>query len=199
MGAAHGARAVTGQEWGAHSPMGLANQGRRRMIGRGGAAATHSSYSGHSSRSRRRPPPRSMGQRPRAPPSGGWMGSGRTGHLLAPGSREFPKGPLRQLLVPLEGKGGPLEGKEVQRAGDLKAEVLGSTAPPPSAALRACASEGVRGGRGGGGTVWPSPTAWRVSDCPGSGSSAPLHVESLRVLPQVTSRQGVACSRPRSH
>lgn len=60
------------------------------------------------------------------------MGSGRTGHLLAPGSREFPKGPLRQLLVPLEGKGGPLEGKEVQRAGDLKAEVLGSTAPPPA-------------------------------------------------------------------
>lgn len=166
MGAAHGARALTGREWGAHSPVGLANQGRLRMIGRGGVAATHSSYSGHGSRSRRRPPPRSMGQRPRAPPSGGWMGSGRTGHLLALGSREFPEAPLRQLLVPLEGKGGG------GAAGwGLEAEVLGS--PPPSAALRACASEGVQGGRGGGGTVWPSPTAWRVSDCPGSGSSAP--------------------------
>lgn len=199
MGAAHGARAVTGQEWGAHSPVGLANQGRRRMIGRGGVAATHSSYSGHSSRSRRRPPPRSMGQRPRAPPSGGWMGSGRTGHLLAQGSREFPKGPLRQLLMPLEGKGGPLEGKEVQRAGDWRPRFWGA-APPPSAALRACASEGVRGGHGGGGTVWPSPTAWRVSDCPDSGSSAPPnpHVVSKGSTPSdVTTGGGTL--RPRGH
>lgn len=60
------------------------------------------------------------------------MGSGRTGHLLAQGSREFPKGPLRQLLVPLEGKGGgALEAKEVQRAGDWRPRFWG--APPPPA------------------------------------------------------------------
>lgn len=71
------------------------------------------------------------------------MGSGRTGHLLAQGSREFPKGPLRQLLVPLEGKGGgALEAKEVQRAGDWRPRFWG--APPPqrraaSLRFRGCA------------------------------------------------------------
>lgn len=70
------------------------------------------------------------------------MGSGRTGHLLALGSREFPEAPLRQLLVPLEGKGGG------GAAGwGLEAEVLGSPPPPAPrcepALLRVCKAGAV--------------------------------------------------------
>lgn len=62
------------------------------------------------------------------------------------------------------------------RAGD---ERLGCRGAPQSCASSLRASEGVRGGRGGGGVGCggaalsvPGPTAQRVSDCPGSGISA---------------------------
>lgn len=116
MGAAHGAQALTGWELGAHSPVGLESQGRRRMIGGGSGRLRHTAPT------RVRAPgadgarlPAPWGSTPGHRPRGGrGVKSGRTGHLLAQGSGEFPEAPPRQLPVPLKGKGGP----EVQRAGD---------------------------------------------------------------------------------
>lgn len=94
MSAAHGARAVTGRALGAHSPAGPASQGRWRMI-RGGRGGCDTQLRLGSRLQEQTAPPRSMGQRPRAPPSGGGVAGGLTGHLLAQGSGEFPKAPLR--------------------------------------------------------------------------------------------------------
>lgn len=96
-----------GQEWGAHSPVGPASQGRRRMIRGGSGRLRHTAPT-------RVTAPRADGARLPAPwgsapghrPRGGAAG-GRTGHLLAQGFGEFPEAPLQQLLVPLECKGGP--------------------------------------------------------------------------------------------
>lgn len=126
-----------------------------------------------------------------APPGtalGGGVAGGRTGHLLARGSGEFPEAPLRQLPVPLEGKGG----REVLWVGD---ERLGCRGAPQCSAGSLSFRGRVRRARvcvGGRRCLCPAPPP-RVSDCPGSGSSAasPPPPECLKVLPHVTSRQGV--------
>lgn len=129
-----------------------------------------------------------------APPGtalgGGGLAGGRTGHLLAQGSGEFPKAPLRQLAVPLEGKGGP--GGAVSR--EREAGVLWSPPAQRREPVLPRACEAGRGGEGGAALSVAGPTAQRVSDCPSSRSSAasppPTPVKSLRALPHMTSRRG---------
>lgn len=81
------------------------------------------------------------------------MAGGRTGHLLARGSGEFPEAPLRQLLVPLEGKGG----REVLWVGD---ERLGCRGAPQCSAASLSFRGRVRRARvcvWGGGAVCARP------------------------------------------
>lgn len=98
-----------GQKWGAHSPMGPASQGQRRMILGGSGRLPHTAptrVTAPGADGARLPAP--WGSAPGAPPSGGGERTGgRSGHLLAQGSGEFPEPPLRQVPVPLEGKRGP--------------------------------------------------------------------------------------------
>lgn len=142
-----------GQEWGAHSPVGPASQGRRCMI-RGGRGGCDTQLQ-LGSRLREQTVPASLlhGAAPPGTALGGVGAGGLTGHLLAQGFREFPEGPLKQLPVPLEGKGGP----EVLRARD---ERLGCREAPPAqrgepALPRACEA----GGGGGAALSVPGPTA----------------------------------------
>lgn len=118
MGAAHGALAVMGQAWGAHSPLGLASQGRRRMIGRGrgGCDTEHTAptwVTAPGVDGARLPDPwgSAPGHRPR-----GWGGERANRAPPGTGVQGISRGPPRLFLMPLEGKGGP----EVQKAEDLR-------------------------------------------------------------------------------
>lgn len=96
-----------GQEWGAHSPVGPASQGRRRMIRGGRGGCDTQLQLGSRLREQTVPASPLHGAAPPGTALGGVGAGGLTGHLLAQGFGEFPEGPLKQLPVPLEGKGGP--------------------------------------------------------------------------------------------
>lgn len=169
MGAAHGARAVTGQEWGAHSPAGPVSQGRRRMF-RGGRGGCDTQLR-LGSRLREQTAPASP-LHGAAPPGtalgvGGRAGAPGTSWHRGPGN--FPRPPCDNSRCLSRVGGAP----EVLRAGD---ERLGCQGAPQSSAASLRFRERARragdGGVGGAALSVPGPTAQRVSDCPGSGAAA---------------------------
>lgn len=187
MSAAHRAQAVMGQELGAHSPVGPASQGRRRMIHGGSGRLRHTAptrVTAPGADGARLPAPwgSAPGHRPRV---GGRRAGGRTGHLLAQGFGEFPEAPLQQLLVPLECKGGP----EVLWAREERLGCRGAPRAQRSEPVlpRACeAGGGVGGVAGGRRCLCPAPPPKRVSDCPGSGSSGRLPFPPPPPTPRVS-------------